>query len=153
MRALADEIIQFFISQGFVIVSTLDSDGSIHSACKGIVDINRSGRVHLFDLYQARTLDNLKRNPRISITAVDEHKFAGYSLKGKAKILAEDAISKHLIKAWEVRITSRLTQRLLKNIHEEKGHRGHPEALLPDPKYLIAVDVEEIIDLTPHHLK
>lgn len=153
MRALTDETIAFFYRQGFVIVSSIDPEGSIHNSCKGIVDINRSGRVYLFDLYLARTLDNLKRNPHISITAVDEHKFMGYSLKGKASLLTQDAASPQLIKAWEERITSRLTQRLLKNIREEKGHPGHPEALLPNPKYLIAMDVEDIIDLTPRHLK
>lgn len=29
----------------------------------------------------------------------------------------------------------------------------HPEALLPKPEYMIVMEVEEIIDLTPKHLK
>ena len=35
----------------------------------------------------------------------------------------------------------------------EKGHPEHPEALLPKPEYLIAMQVEDIIDLRPHHLR
>jgi general stress protein 26 len=153
MKRLTDEIIQFLHNQGFVIVSTIDKDGSLHNACKGIVDINRNGKIYLFDLYRQRTHQNLMRNSHISITAVDEHKFVGYSLKGKAKILTGTKINSHLMRAWEDRITSRLTQRLLKNIHEEKGHPHHPEALLPKPEYLIVMNVKEIVDLTPHHLR
>lgn len=153
MKRLSEEIVQFFQKQRFVIVSTVDKDGSLHSSCKGIVKINRSGKIYLLDLYRGKTYENLKRNPHISITAVDEHRFVGFCLKGKAKIILENKIKFHIMKAWEERITARLTHRVLKNIREEKGHSRHPEALLPKPEYLIAIDVEEIVDLTPHHIK
>ena len=153
MKRLSSEIVQFLHNQGYVIVATIDADQSPHSACKGIVDIDHSGRIYLLDLYRQKTYENLRRNPNISITAVDEHKFKGYCLKGKAKTLTEDKLKAQLIKVWEDRIASRLTQRVLKNLREEKGHPRHPEALLPNPEYLIVMEVEEIIDLTPHHLK
>lgn len=153
MKSLPEEVARFLHGQNFVIVSTVDADGSTHSACKGIVDIEHEGMVYLFDLYRGHTYANIKRNPRMSITAVDEHKFKGYCLKGKALKLHEKDFQPHIIKAWEDRITSRLTQRLLKNLREEKGHNSHPEVLLPSPKYMIVMEVEEIIDLTPHHLK
>ena len=74
---LSEEIIQFFQRQGFVIVSTIDKDGSPHSACKGIVKITSDGRIYLLDLYKARTHENLRRTAHISITGVDEHRFKG----------------------------------------------------------------------------
>lgn len=153
MKSLSDDIIQFFHSQGCVIVSTVDKDGFPHSACKGIIKISRNGQVYLLDLYRGKTYENLKINPHVSITAIDEHKFIGYCLKGKAEMMPEGKLGAHIIKAWESRISSRLTQRLLKNIREEKGHLRHPEILLPRPQYMIVMEVEEIIDLTPHHLK
>lgn len=153
MARLNDGILQFFRNQGCVIVSTVDKSGLPHSACKGIVKINKNGRVYLLDLYHAQTRDNLKRNARISITAVDEHKFIGYCLKGKAEMTPRKSISPSVIRAWEARIAGRLTQRLLKNIHEEKGHPRHPEVLLPEPQYMIVMEVKKIVDLTPQHLK
>ena len=136
-----------------MVVSTIDRDGFPHSACKGIVKIERSGLVYLLDVYRGRTYDNLKHDPCISITAVNEHKFFGWCLKGKARIQLKERLGPDIIQAWEERIASRLTQRLLKNIHEEKGHPHHPEALLPNPEYMIVMEVEEVVDLTPHHLK
>ena len=153
MKRLADDIINFFQSQGFVVVSTIDKDGGLHNACKGIVDIKSNGRIYLLDLYKGKTFQNLKNNPHISIAAADEHKFAGYCLKGKAKIITGEEISPQIIKAWEERITSRLTRRVIRNIREEKGHPRHPEALLPKPEYLIVIEAEEVIDLTPGHLR
>lgn len=152
MAVLNDSIINFFQNQGCVLVNTIDENGVPHSSCKGIIEINKQGRVYLFDLYRQRTQRNLKQNPKISITAFNEHKFIGFCLKGKAIAVTAAEIDSNLLKAWEERITGRLTQRLLKNIHEEKGHSYHPEALLPKPQYLIAMDVEEIVDLTPQHI-
>ncbi len=150
---LSEEIVQFFQNQGYVIVATIDKKGSLHHACKGIVSIASDGGLYLLDLYQGRTYTNLKENKHISVTAVDEHRFKGYCLKGKARAVSEGKLSEKIIRAWEERITLRITQRVLRNIREEKGHPRHPEALLPKPAYMIAIKVEEIVDLTPHHLK
>lgn len=153
MKRLNSDIINFFYNQGCVVVSTLDEKGWPHNACKGLIKIEERGRAYLLDVYRAKTYKNLKNNPKMSITAFDEHKFMGYCLKGEAKMLFGDKVDPGFIKAWEDRITSRLTQRLLKNIKEEKGHVRHPEVLLPKPEYVIAMEVEEIVDLTPRHLK
>jgi len=153
MARLTAGIIQFLQNQGFVIVSTVDKEGFPHSSCKGIVEINQNGKIYLLDLYKSKTYDNLKENANMSITAVDEHQFKGYCLKGKAKIMRLDNLKPKIITAWETRIASRLTQRLLKNIREEKGYPGHPEVLLPKPEYMIVMEVKKIIDLTPPPLK
>ncbi len=153
MKRLSEEIIHFFHRQNFVVVSTVDRDGSPHNACKGIVKIDQEGRVYLLDLYMRKTYENLKENPNLSITAVDEHKFHGYCLKGKADIISRDRLTTDIITAWDKRINSRITHRLLKNIHGEMGHHKHPEAQMPKPAYMIVLDVEEVIDLTPSHIK
>jgi uncharacterized pyridoxamine 5'-phosphate oxidase family protein len=153
MKRLTDEIVRFFREQGFVIVSTIDKRGMPHTSCKGIINISSLGKVYLLDVYLRQTYNNLRLNPNISITAVDEHKFKGYCLKGKASLVSQDKLKPQIKKDWESRIASRITQRLIKNIREQKGHPRHPEALLPAPEYMIVMDVEEVVDLTPHNLK
>jgi uncharacterized pyridoxamine 5'-phosphate oxidase family protein len=153
MIKLSREIINFFQGQGYAIISTIDANGMPHSACKDIVMMDEQGRIYLLDLYLKRTYDNLKTNPNISVTVVDEHKFKGYCLKGKARIVGRDELSAEILGAWEARITARITQRMIKNLHEEKGHARHPEARLPKPRYLILAEIEEIVDLTPLNFK
>ena len=153
MKRLSEGIIKFFHRQPYTIVTTVDKKGYPHNSCKGIVDIEENGRVYLLDLYREKTYENLKANSRISIAAVDEHRFMGYCLKGMARIVKRKDVKAHIIDAWEDRIKKRITQRLLKNIRGEKGHPHHPEALLPKPEYLIEVDIREVTDLTPHHIR
>jgi len=153
MQKLSEDIISFFQNQGFVIVSTIDEDGGVHNSCKGIVKIASSGQVYLLDLYKAKTFQNLKNNSNVSITAVDEHKFLGYCLKGKAKIVETASLKSDILTLWDDKITERATKRVIKNIHEDKGSSKHPEILLPKPEYLILVETKEIINLTPGRMR
>lgn len=154
MKSLPDDIVHFFQKQHFVVVSTVDiKSGAPHNSCKGIVKIDKNGRIYLLDLYKWRTYANLKKNPQISITGVDEHRFIGWCLKGKGRIVPGEGLKSDVIKAWEKRLAMRITHRVLKNIRQEKGHKRHPEAQLPRPEYMIVVEVDEIADLTPHHVK
>ncbi len=153
MKILKDEIIQFFRKQPYTIMTTIDKKGFPHSSCKGIIKMTRSGKVYLLDLYKKNTYTNLKENPYIAITAVDGHRFKGYCLKGKARIIKEGKLTHSLIKAWEEKISSRITSRIIKNIHGEPGARRHPEIFLPTPEYIIIMQLEEVVNLTPEHIK
>ena len=153
MKKLNDEIARFLHKQNFTIISTIDKRGRPHNSCKGIVEVDQKGIIYLLDLYRARTYENLESNHHISLTVVDEHKFKGYSLIGKAKIVKAGRLGSHFRKAWEKKITGRIGHRVLKNIRGEVGHKSHPEASLPKPEYLIAMEVDAIVDLTPKALQ
>ncbi len=152
-KKLTEEVVAFFRNQDFVIVSTIGKDGSIHNSCKGIVRISRDGRIYLMDLYLRGTFLNLKDNSNMSISAVDGHKFEGFCLKGKANAVAVNKLSSPIVKIWEDKITSRITNRIIRNLKGDKGHDSHPEQLLPKPEYMIVMDVHEIVNLTPLHLR
>ncbi len=147
---LPDKVVSFLKKQSFVIVSTIDPDGRIHCSAKGIVGVHKEGRVFVIDLYHNKTYNNLKNDPRVSITQVDEHSFTGYTLSGQAKIVLKDDIHDDHIKEWEKRVLKRISERLIKSVRSGKVSSAHYEAQLPEePKYLIEINVENIIDLSP----
>ncbi len=150
---IPDDIADFLRRQSFVVVSSRGPGGRIHNACKGIVRIDSEGRVWLLDLYLRQTYRNLIADPRMSITAVDEASFSGYCLEGEGRILGKDEAPPGIVKEWEEKINARISERLVRNIRGEKGHKGHPEARLPQPRYIIVMEVRGITDLTPEHLK
>ncbi len=153
MKHIPAQVVNFLLTQGFVVVSSIDKNGFPHTSCKGIVKVDPAGKIYLVDVYHGVTRGNIAGNPRISISLVDEHKFSGYCLKGMARMVENEAISQEIIKTWEDNLTGRLTKRLLKNLALDKGQRHHPEAHLPPlPKHLIVLEVEEIVDLAPEHL-
>ncbi len=150
---IPEAIIYFLEKQGFVIVSTLDHNGNIHSSAKGIVKVKSEGRIYILDLYRQKTFENLKRNPTITLTAIDEHTFVGYSLQGEGKIVEREKIEDSLIKEWEKKIIQRISRRLINSLKENKKSSIHPESRLPSPEYLISIKIEKITDLTPRSLK
>jgi predicted pyridoxine 5'-phosphate oxidase superfamily flavin-nucleotide-binding protein len=153
MRHLPSEVIDFFKKQTFVIVSTIDDDGSPHNSCKDIIRISRDGRIYLLDLYFRKTHANLQKNPNMCVAQVDEHNFSGYCLKGKGNAVKITRLNPQINKIWQKKITARITNRIIRNIQGQKGHDAHPESQLPRPEHMIIMDVEEIIDLTPGHLR
>jgi len=150
MPLLTDKITSFLHRQSFLVVTTLDGKGFPHNSCKGMVEIE-GDKVYLLDLYRGDTFKNLKRNPHVSVTAVDEHKFVGYSLKGKGKIIKRGDLNPRLMDIWEKKIVKRITHRVHREVTGTKGHHHQPEVSMPKPKYLIEVDIGEVVDLAKYH--
>ncbi len=148
MTKIPDAVTRFLEKRGFVIVSTIDSRGRIHCAAKGIVRMDKKGKVYLLDLYKGQTFKNLCGNPAISITAIDERHFAGYTLQGKAAIVRQDIVEDDLAQ-WEDKIIGRISARVIDSVQREIKSSAHPEARLPQPKYLIVMEVVQIVDLKP----
>ncbi|MDP8212726.1 MAG: pyridoxamine 5'-phosphate oxidase family protein [Candidatus Zapsychrus exili] len=135
--------------QGFVMVATLDSRNKINCSAKGIVGIEED-KVFIIDLYKGNTYKNLARNSTVSIDAIDEHSFSGVTIQGKAKIVLREKIEDHIIKKWENSIIRRISSRVIKSVQTSVKSRKHFEVDLPKhPKYLIEIDVEKVIDLSP----
>ena len=149
---ISQEVRDFFQQQNFVIVSTIDSQGNIHSSAKGILEIQED-KLYLADAYRAVTFSNLKRNPKVTVTSIDERHFKGFCIKGKASVIERGQLDQQTLTKWEERLIQRISQRLIKNVQEEKITSHHPEAKLPKLQYLIVIDFEQIVDLTPQHLK
>ncbi|MCK5491730.1 MAG: pyridoxamine 5'-phosphate oxidase family protein [Candidatus Omnitrophica bacterium] len=153
MKDLPEEIVKFFNEQGFVIVSTLDPENTIHSSAKGIVGISKEGRICVIDIYMGKTWDNIKNNPVMTITAIDEYRFIGYALKGKALIVNKEDIKEHVSRNWEKKVTDRISKRVVENVKKQKSSLIQPEAKFPKPQYLIQMIVDEIVNLTPNELR
>lgn len=146
---LTPDIIRFFAKQGYVMISTIDADGHIHCSAKGIVGIELD-RLFIVDLFKNLTYKNIKSNPRVSITAINEHEFKGYTLQGQGKIILHKDIEEHLFNHWEDKIVERITSRMIKGVQRGVKSVKPFEAHLPQiPKYVIEVDIEKVIDLIP----
>jgi len=146
------DIINFFEKQDTVVVSTIDADGRIHCSVKGIIEAQESDKIFLVDLYLRQTVKNLKKNPMISLTAIDEHFFKGYTLQGEAEIIPRDKMHERIFQEWEKRVIARISKRVIRSVKTGLKSSVHHEAHLPvHPKYLISVTVKNIVDLAPPH--
>ena len=81
------------------------------------------GKIYIIDLYLQKTYKNLKRNPIVSITSVDEHNFKGFTLQGKARVVPREDIKEHIMQRWEEKIINRISKRVVKGVQlESKSH-------------------------------
>jgi hypothetical protein len=147
---IPEDVIKFFEKQGHVIVSTIDPRKRIHCSVKGMVRIGPKGQLLLIDLYLYRTFQNLKKNSTISITALNERLFKGYTLQGQARIIPRAEISQEIYEEWERHVIRRISKRVANSVKSGSRSKQHFEADLPvEPKYLIEVKVVKIVDLAP----
>lgn len=147
-------VIDFFENQNYVIVATFDPAGVIHCSAKGLAGFDKEGRLLVVDLYLQNTYKNLRKDPRVSITAIDEKGFTGYTLQGKAQIIPKGEIPAEFGDLWESRIIRRMSQRVVQGVQAQASSAAHHEAGLPQhPQYIMVIEVETIIDLSPPALR
>jgi len=147
---LPKKIFKFFQSQEEVFVATMDPDGRIHGSIKGIVGLEEECRIFIVDLYSRQTYRNLKKDPRVSISAMDKKNFMGYTVQGQARIVPRQDIPEHIMAQWEERIIQRISKRVVQGVRAQAKQDRHHEAHLPaHPQYLIEINVEATIDLAP----
>ena len=150
---LSGEVVKFLERQNYVMVTTLDKKGFPHVSCKGTLKVLPSGKIYLIDLYKRKTHENLQRDGSFSLAAVDEHRFMGFCVKGTGRIIKGKALTPNLLAAWEGKINSRLRQRVIRHLKQEREKSGHPELFLPSPEYVIVMEAQEMVDLTPGHVR
>jgi len=146
MMAIDETVADFLLKQNVVIVATADKKGVINQSVKGIACLDPQGILYIVDLYNGKTKKNLKENLNITISAVDEELFKGWQLKGTAKEY-EDKESQAILEHWDKKITERIADRIIRNIQKARRAAKYSERHLPKPKYIIEMEVNEIVDL------
>lgn len=150
MGKISSSVKNLLGKQHFVIVASLNKSGTIHTSAKGVVDVDPKGKIFILDVYKAKTYKNVKNNPHVTLTSIDEKNYRGYSIRGRASIIKEDKLPKDKLKIWHDKVSKRIAKRIIRHVRgESSGHEGIPEADFPLPQYIIEVSVEAVIDLAP----
>jgi predicted pyridoxine 5'-phosphate oxidase superfamily flavin-nucleotide-binding protein len=144
---------EMLLSEKVVLVGTANKRGVPNVSPKGVVSVDcAEGTIYFVDLYGGRTYRNLKENPQVSIAVVNYHEFCGYQFKGHTSLVSSGPLFENFKQAWERRSTGLLIERIIQNVRQGHSH-GRSELHLPEPKHLVRVKVEKIIDLAPRGLK
>ena len=95
--------IQEFIKGKMAWVATASADGIPNATPKGSVRVIDDEHLVFADLFSLKTRANLKENPKVAVTVVDEKRYKGYQLKGSAELLTAgpifDQVAEELKKA------------------------------------------------------
>ena len=84
--------IQEFIKGKLAWVATASPDGMPNGTPKGTLKLIDDQHLVFADLFSRKTRENLKANPKVAITVVDEQSYEGYQFKGTAELLTSGPI-------------------------------------------------------------
>ena len=106
----------------FISVSTSDSQGNPNSACKLLVKIE-SDYLYLFDYPAWRTWQNLKQNPKVSMSLLDERQLKCYKINGTVEIIEEGAIHDSMREDIEQKNTDITTKHIIEAVRGDKEQK------------------------------
>lgn len=126
MAAQIPKELQEFLKGKLGWVATASPEGMPNVTPKGTIQVLDDSTIIFADLFSMKTRDNLRRNPNVAVTVVDQEKFKGYQFKGKAELVD--------------------TGPLFEKVREELKKAPME---LPEPTYVAKITVQEIYDQSP----
>lgn len=146
-RALPEKLAALLRKREFLSVATSDSGGVPNAAPKFV--LKTEGRyIYLVDYTIGRTFENLKANPRISLSLTDPKTLFGYQINGSVAIIER---GKALAAARTELLRRRIGLTAEHIIAEVRGTERHEafELAMPEKFVVFKVAVTEIIEIYP----
>ena len=120
---------EIFSKQGIFVLGTADLKGVPNSVPIGAVKILDDATILISDQFFLKTLNNLRKNPKVAISFWETETGEGYQIKGEASIQTEGKIFEDTVE-W---------------IHNMGQELGHPLK----SKGAIVVKITAIYSVTP----
>lgn len=149
---ISEEMERLLLKQNVTVVATVSPEGVPNLSLKGVVRVEPEGYIYFMDLYRGKTRSNLLKNPAVALTVFSIARFKGYQFKGCAELMDSGPLYEKMVAAWKNKKRNIVGDRIIKNVR--KGFSGGgAETYLPDPKYLVKVEVKKVYNLVPRSLR
>jgi nitroimidazol reductase NimA-like FMN-containing flavoprotein (pyridoxamine 5'-phosphate oxidase superfamily) len=139
------EIIELLKGIEFVHVSTCDERGRPNAAPKFLLKVE-GNFIYLVDYTIGRTWRNLKKNPRISFSFLDEGTLVGYQINGRAQIVDCGPLYGQLCDEMKERKIRLSVEHLIREVRGGK-RRENFEVSIANKFVIFKVEPEEIVEL------
>lgn len=127
----------------FLSIATANKTGEPHSAPKIFLKIE--GRhLYLVDYAIAKTVENLKVNPRASMSFMDMENLEGYRLTGDVELVRDGRIFGQLSKELDQKLIRLSADRVIEGMRTGKRHQ-HFELEFTKKVIFLNVKIEEIV--------
>ena len=127
----------------FLGIATASKNGEPHSATKFLLKIE-DGTVYLVDYAIARTVENIRENPRASMSFMDLENLEGYRMSGPVSIIESGEEHDKILKEFEKMLIKLSATRLIEGMKSGKQNE-HYELEIPNKVIILKVKVEEVI--------
>jgi predicted pyridoxine 5'-phosphate oxidase superfamily flavin-nucleotide-binding protein len=129
----------------FISVATSDSKGMPNAAPKFVLKLENNF-IYLVDYVIGRTWENVKVNPRISLSFMDTDTLVGYQINGPVEIIDSGPEYDKILKELLQKKIDLSTKRIIEGVETGKVH-GSFEVAIPDKIVILKVRLEEIVEI------
>lgn len=137
-----------FLSKGkFVNVATCNLE-RMPSVAPKLIGKTEKNLIYLIDYVIGKTYSNLKQNPRVSLSFINDRTLTGYQFNGSAMIIEEGEEFDKLSEEFQRIKTNFTVERIL--LHVRRGKKTSPsvEFSLPEKFAIFKIKVIEIVEIS-----
>ena len=142
---ITKELVELLNKREFVSLATCDFKGRPNAAPKFLLKADEE-HIYLVDYTISTTYQNLKLNPRVSISFIDPRTLMGYQLNGAVAIIEKGPIFDRMHKDMidkEIRLTA---QHLIEDVRGGQKHDVY-EVEITEKVVIFEVKVDEIVEI------
>ena len=130
----------------FVFVATSDRKGRPNGASKLLIRVE-DDHLYLLDYPAWQTWQNLRENPKISISFTDVAELKCYKINGTVEIIESGPIHDQMREEVDLKMTTIAAKQIVEGLHDDKDYKNF-EDNLPERFILYNVKVDETDEMT-----
>jgi len=142
---LIKQVSEILKNRSFVSVATCDLSGNPNAAPKFFLKIHEH-YLYLIDYTFGRTWENLKINPKASLSFVDTETLISYQVNGKVETIDTGKEFGEILKEMVAKEVSLSTKRIIEGVTTGKKHLSF-EIGIREKFFILKLKIEEIVEI------
>ena len=145
MPKITDNVAELLEKRQFVSVATATLDGHPNTAPKFFFRA-KGTFIYLIDYVIGKTIENLRKNPRVSVSFMDLDSLEAYRLNGAAELIEKGKIFEKILKEWDRKLIKMATTRVIEGVQTGKNH-GHYELEMGEKFIVLKIKIESVVKI------
>ncbi len=146
-KIISKELNKVLRKKEFINVGSCDFKGRPNVAPKFLLKVD-GDYMYLVDYVMGRTWRNLKKNPRLSLSTLNQDTLMGYQLNGSVDMIKEGSSYEKLLTEYRDKQIDFSAVRVAEGVRRGREHE-HTEAAFPEKVVFFKVKIEEIVKIVP----
>ncbi len=142
---ITKKIEELLKNREFLNIATCDFSGRPNVAPKFLLKLE-TNFIYLVDYVISRTWENLKVNPKASLSIMDNETLIGYQINGSVRIIDNGPEYDKVLNELHSKEIMLSSKRIIEGLHRGQKHKIF-EAALPEKVVAFKVKIEEIIEI------
>lgn len=145
MFTIPGQVLEIMEKREFVTIATASSEGQPNSVPRFFLRA-KGNFIYLVDHVMGQTVLNIRENPRVSVSFMDQDSLEGYRLNGTAKVISKGKIYDAMMRRWNDRVIELSADRVIEAVRTGK-RRGHYEVEISEKFAILKIRVESVIKI------